>query len=552
MRRKMGSCLIVALAFVLATSWAATALGESGIPVTSDKVLTMCTGCHKNNGGLVSRISYLRQVPEAWEETLWRHKRIHGLAITKEEKESLILYFSEKHGLAPAEVAPYAYTLEKRDTKEKVDSQVIVDMCVRCHSFAKTALQRRTPEDWTKLAAMHSGVLPMWVYQLQDVLDWDETLAACLKELSKRFPLETPEWKQWVSTRPKAGEGMWVVAGYQAGKGAYGGEIALKKTGEAFYSYAGTVEFESGEKQPIAGKATLYGGYAWRATGTLAGKPIREVFHISMDGSTFTGVRFDDPHFELRGVETRAFAGSAPRILSVMPKALKAGTKGAAVTVVGTGLSKEVSLGDGVTVKKVVSESPTKVVVTVDVADKAAAGYRNVKAGAAVDGQGRPGAAAGKDAPGSVAAAASAKLFAVYAAVDYIKVVPSPAMSRTGGLGHAVKQLVQFDAMAVSKGADGAAGTGDDIEIGRVPAAWKVVELASSNEDHDAEFVGAIDRNGLFTPGDEGPNPKRFMQENNMGDVWVTASYAAPGGGTLSARGYLLATIPLYVQRPVQ
>jgi hypothetical protein len=42
------------------------------------------------------------------------------------------------------------------------------------------------------------------------------------------------------------------------------------------------------------------------------------------------------------------------------------------------------------------------------------------------------------------------------------------------------------------------------------------------------------------------------MQENNMGDVWVTASWAGPGGGTLFARGYLLATIPLYVQRPVQ
>ena len=530
MRRKMGSCFVVALAFLLATAWAGSALGETGIPVTSDKVLNMCTDCHKNNRGLVSRISYVRQAPEAWEETLWRHKRIHGLSISREEKEALLLYFSDKQGLAPAEVAPYAYTLEKRDTKEKVDSQVIVDMCVRCHSYAKTALQRRTPEDWTKLAHMHSGVLPMWLYQLQDVLDWDDTLAACLKELSKRFPLETPEWKQWSASRPKAGEGKWVVAGYQAGKGAYGGEIALKKTGDAFYSYTGTVEFESGEKQPIEGKATLYGGYAWRASGTLAGKPIREVFHISMDGSTFTGVRFDDPHFELRGVETRAFAGSSPRILSVMPKALKAGTKGATVTIVGTGLSQEVSLGDGVTVKKMVSESPTKVLVTVDVADKAAAGYRNAKAGGA----------------------ASAKLFAVYATVDFIKVVPSPAMSRTGGLGYAVKQLVQFDALACSKGADGAAGTEDDIEIGRVPAAWKVVELASSNEDHDAEFVGAIDGNGLFTPGNEGPNPKRFMQENNMGDVWVTASYAAPGGVTLSARGYLLATIPLYVQRPVQ
>jgi quinohemoprotein amine dehydrogenase len=530
MGKKMTPCFIALLSLLLAAAWAGTAAGAPGIPVTSDLVREKCTACHKSAGGLVSRISYVRQVPEAWEETLWRHKRIHGLSITKEEKEALLLYFSETQGLAPAEVLPYAYTLEKRDTKEKVDNQVIIDMCVRCHSYAKTALQRRTPEEWPKLANMHSGVLPMWLYQLQDVLDWDDTLAACLKELSKRFPLETPEWKRWTEARPKVGGGKWVVAGYQAGKGAYGGEVTLAKTGDPFYSYGGTVEFENGEKQSIEGKATLYGGYAWRASGTLAGKPIREVFHISMDGATFTGVRFDVPHFELRGVETRTFAGSSPRILSVMPKALQSGTKDATVTVVGTGLSKEVSLGDGVTVKKVISATPTKVVVAVDVADKAAPGTRDAKAGDA----------------------AAGKLFAVYSSVDYIKVVPAPAMSRTGGLGDAVKQLVQFDAMAYSNGADGATGTGDDIEIGRVPAAWRVVELASSNEDHDAEFVGTIDRNGLFTPGDEGPNPKRFMQENNMGDVWVTASYAAPGGRTLSARGYLLATIPLYVQRPVQ
>ncbi len=221
---------------------------DQGIPVSSDLVVKKCADCHKNNGGLVSRISYLRQVPEAWEETLWRHKRIHGLSITKEEKEALLLYFSDKQGLAPAEVVGYAYTLEKRDTKEKVDSQVIVDICVRCHraTAEKTALQRRSPEDWPKLANMHSGVLPMWPYQLQDVLDWDETLAACVKELQKRFPLETPEWKQWSASRPKAGEGKWAVAGYQAGKGAYGGEINLKKTGDAFYTYAGTVEFENG------------------------------------------------------------------------------------------------------------------------------------------------------------------------------------------------------------------------------------------------------------------------------------------------------------------
>ena len=48
MRRKMGSCLIVALAIVLAAAWAGPALSESGIPVTSGQVLNMCTDCQKN------------------------------------------------------------------------------------------------------------------------------------------------------------------------------------------------------------------------------------------------------------------------------------------------------------------------------------------------------------------------------------------------------------------------------------------------------------------------------------------------------------------------
>ena len=79
MRRKMGSCFVVALASMLAMAWAGSALGETGIPVTSDKVLNMCTDCHKNNRGLVSRISYLRQVPEAWPPCASTSLRFHNM-----------------------------------------------------------------------------------------------------------------------------------------------------------------------------------------------------------------------------------------------------------------------------------------------------------------------------------------------------------------------------------------------------------------------------------------------------------------------------------------
>src|SRR5512134_868744 len=193
MRRTMGrwySNLLAAL--ILVSFGGAAAHGASGIKVDSDRILAMCTRCHANHDGIVSRISFQRKTPEGWEETLWRHKRIHGLAVSREQKEALLMVLSDRHGLAPAEVAPFAYTLEKRDTREKVEGQAIIDVCVRCHSYAKAALQRRTPEEWSKLANMHSGVLPWWLYQLQDVLDWDETLAAAVKELGKRFPLETP------------------------------------------------------------------------------------------------------------------------------------------------------------------------------------------------------------------------------------------------------------------------------------------------------------------------------------------------------------------------
>ena len=534
MRMKMILRCLVVPVLLLSAVWAGPAAGASGIPVANDLILSRCTGCHANQGGIVSRISFLRKSPEGWEETLWRHKRIHGLPITREEKERLVLYLSDRQGLAPEEAAPYAYTLEKRDTHENVEGQNIVDTCVRCHSYAKSALQRRTPEEWSKLAHMHAGVLPWWLYQLQDVLDWDETLAASVAELGKRFPLETPEWKRWVESRPQAREGRWVVAGYQAGKGAYTGEIVLSKAGDHAFDYRGIVTYEGGEKQPIEGKATLYGGYAWRASGTLGGKPIREVFHISGDGNSLTGTRFEDPHFELRGMETRTFAGSAPKVLAVVPKALRAGTQGAVVTLVGTGLGasdpKEVSLGDGVAVREVLSASPTSATVSVDVGGKAAAGLRAAKAGGAE----------------------GAGLFSVYSSVAYIKVVPSPAMSRTGGLGQAVKQLVQFDAIAYGAGPDGVPGNGDDLEIGRVPASWKVVELMNAPDDDDIDFVGSIDGNGLFTPAADGPNPKRRLQNNNVGDVWIAASYTPPGGTELTARGYLLATIPLMVQRPVQ
>jgi quinohemoprotein amine dehydrogenase len=112
------------------------------------------------------------------------------------------------------------------------------------------------------------------------------------------------------------------------------------------------------------------------------------------------------------------------------------------------------------------------------------------------------------------------------------------------------KQLAQFDAIAYHDGADGKPDTEDDLEIGPVDATWALEEYGTTYEDDDVKFVGAVDQHGLFTPNLDGPNPQRSQSRNNVGDVWVVASYR-PGGGdprTLKARAHLLVTVPLFMR----
>jgi len=66
--------------------------------------------------------------------------------------------------------------------------------------------------------------------------------------------------------------------------------------------------------------------------------------------------------------------------------------------------------------------------------------------------------------------------------------------------------------------------------------------------------VGRIDQRGLFTPNVDGPNAQRSGNRNNIGDVWVVATYqdAENGNGNgaraLKARAHLLVTVPLYLR----
>ncbi|MDN3713918.1 hypothetical protein QWZ10_24765 [Paracoccus cavernae] len=106
--------------------------------------------------------------------------------------------------------------------------------------------------------------------------------------------------------------------------------------------------------------------------------------------------------------------------------------------------------------------------------------------------------------------------------------------------------------MAWINGADGQAGTEDDLALGYLPASWRLEnfdEAALAMED--TKFAGTIDAQGLFMPADAGPNPERPMSTNNVGNLKVVAE-VGEGGQVLSAEAHLYATVQRFVDAPIR
>jgi len=247
-----------------------------------------------------------------------------------------------------------------------------------------------------------------------------------------------------------------------------------------------------------------------------------------MEGRWFWGA-YDEIAIDVRLCRV----GREPVIAGLDRPALKSGSPSERVTIYGANLpgdlkAADIRFGSGITVSRIVNAQQNSVTVEVGVADGAPNGPRDVSLGQYV-------------APGALS---------VFDKVDYIKVAPNTGLARAGGIKYP-KQYQQFEAVAYNRGPDGTPETADDVVIGPVSADWSLEEFPSSYKDDDKDFVGTIDQHGMFTPAGEEPNPKRYRSGNNFGDVWVVASYkpgAARDAQRLTARSYLLVTIPLYVR----
>ncbi|AUH34209.1 quinohemoprotein amine dehydrogenase subunit alpha [Paracoccus tegillarcae] len=518
MHRTIFATLMTSAAFALATP----AIADTGEEIVSN----ICAACHvQGDDGKYSRIDDGRRTPEAWEMNVVRMMRNYGVPLSDDEFVSVVRYLSDTRGLSVEETDGYRYILEQEPNASDTGvDQLMTETCGRCHSYARVALQRRTPEDWKKLINFHLGQFPSLEYQAlaRDRDWWAVANDQVLKELTERYVHGDNPAK---SDADLSGE--WRVAGRQPGRGTYDGTLTIAREGDG-YTTSQTLNFANGDSETRNGQAYLYGAGEWRATMTSGDAELREVMALRDDGS-MDGRWFHAEQSAMGGRIHAVRTDAAPQIISVAPDHVKAGET-VEMRISGVGLSGDPVLPAGLTAE-VVSSDAGAVVLTVTAAADATEGR----------------AALG------VGDASLADGVAVYSALDRVTVEPPMTYSRIGGNeGPIPKQPAIFDAVGWLNGPDGKPETEDDIRIGTLQAEWKVTDFdAAAAAMKDAEFAGQIDETGTFHPADAGPNPERVMGTNNTGNLAVIAT-VKDGDATLEGRGHLYATVQRFVDTPIR
>ncbi len=523
-----------------------------GFAIRDSLVVSKCVRCHvRDSSGRMGRLSFLRKAPEGWEASVRRMASLSDVKLNPAEARAIVKYFANRQGLAPEEVKAGRFEMERRFMDYRYTADAVTERtCRACHSVGRVLLQRRTRNEWELLVSTHRGYYPNSDFQAfrrsgpaSDSAPTPHPMDQAIAHLSRAFPLQTPEWTAWSTTmRPAPLEGTWLLTGYEAGRGALFGRLTVtrvKGTDDEFSTRA-VYRFASGGAPIVRdGKSMVYTGHQWRgrsssASGAAANADSawREVLSVEPGWQEMSGRWFRGGYDEFGiDVTARRMSGGAT-VASVLPRALPRGTRDVEVTVYGANLPKvaatsALDFGPGITVTRVVRASADEIVARVNIDSAARVGSRDLFVGGA----------ALKDA------------VVAYAKVDRIRVTPNSHMARVGGV-RFPKQFARFEAIGLSNGPDGKPDTADDLTLGVVPVTWSLEEYGVTFKDDDVRYVGAIDQTGFFTPALDGPNTSRAGQKNNIGDVYVVASYQPPGSlaRPLKARSLLIVTVPLYMR----
>ncbi len=556
----------VALALLVALPSASSAQGRGAPPkwpparkdttpgyiIKEPLIMAYCSGCHvRDTSGRMERLSYLRKTPEGWETSIRRMAVLVGVKFEPSAARTMLKYLSNEQGLAPEESRAGRFEAERRQLDHRYTADVRTETtCKACHSLGRVITQRRTSDEWELLVATHRAYFPDVDRQTfrrfgppapGDTTNPGHPMDAAITHLSRALPLRSNDWSAWSATmRPPRIDGQWMLSGTEPGRGQFTGRMVIttSPTAPDEFTTRATYRYVNGGKVVTReGKSTVYTGYQWRGrsseTGSHADSTWREVLFVEPGWKEITGRWFKGAYDEFgMDVTMTRLGGSAPIVAAVAPRGLRTGAANQAITILGAHLpltlrASDVDFGPGVHVERVARSWGDSISLTVRVDSAAKIGARDLfVAGASL----RSGAV-------------------VFDKVQRVKVTPAAGMARVGGANFP-RQYAQFEATGFHNGADGRPETPDDVEIGPVNVTWGLEEYGVTFDDDDLKFVGAIDASGRFTPNIDGPNPQRSGSRNNIGDVWVVATYKSPvaDAAPMKARAHLLVTVPLYMR----
>jgi quinohemoprotein amine dehydrogenase len=466
--------------------------------------------------------------------------RNHGLQLKEDEAHKILKYLADNYGLAPSEITPFEYALEERNsTLQDFDRKGlppnVIGSCVQCHSFARIALQRRTPEMWARLPDLHEYFVPFVASDTSSAGELNDpwrkvATGEAVPYFAKRFPFQTAAWKEWQAGPKPDYSGKWLVVGHDPAKGGdYTGVLTVTSSGDDQYSGKFTHDFSDGSSVSGTTDAVLYAKYQWRGRAQIGDSQEVEIFFGNENGTEMHGRRLLTPVGDLGMEETLYKAVGGAQLLTTIPKAIQAGTT-IKVRLFGVSLPANISadaigVGDGLKVQSVAQSDDNTVTAEIVADSDAKAGPRSIKI-AGVEGE---------------------QPFYLYKNVDYISITPERGYGRPGGVrGPKVNQ--QFEAFGFTYGPDG-----KPVNIGRVgPLTWDTAERVSRISDDDVLYVGKVNQYGTFIAASDGPNPERIHSESNVGDVWVEAWYKPdPSKPPMGARAFMLLMPPKFVFMPI-
>ena len=243
---------------------------------------------------------------------------------------------------------------------------------------------------------------------------------------------------------------------------------------------------------------------------------------VAPDGSRVEGRWFWGQYDELGFDVTMQRASSDPALLLVDPPSFKAGSNANRIRLIGDRFPAQVTpaditVGSGMTVRRIISSTPGEIVAEVDVAADALSGQRNV----------------------SFRSSTLERAVAIYDRVDYVKVTPESSLATFGSQTYS-RGFQQFEAIGYQRGADGRPHTADDLELGPVQVTWSM-EVFYETDPNKQDRVGTVSPTGFFTPAAANPGTNY--------DVWIIATAKTEkgqDGKPLVGKGYLVVTVPTY------